>query len=439
MNTLCFLFIFIFEQLISYIFFSRLFEKVKKDSLIFLLLTCSFLIQFSINFIGIPFLNLLSFFVCNLLIVFIGFNTTAKQAVFNVILLEGFMITTELIAMYGISLILNVQLTEYQNNDFLIIVETVTTKLLYFIFVFLTSKLRSKNKLKYGNDNFSLFLFILPLISILIIISFGYLSIYYNLDKTSHTLFVIISFLLLFSNIVVFFVNDKITATLTENTELQLEAQKKEINNDYYKELERQYDLSAILIHDIKKHLRIIDEYSLEQDYDNIHKYIKSVYSSNEIPTIKQFSNNKLVNVIISRYSQLCLENDILFDVDIRNIDFSFISESDLTSLLDNLLDNAVEATKKSKKKTICLSIDKTNEYFVIFKLVNSCDFKPKKIGNVFISSKVDAIPHGFGLKSINRIAKKHNGYTLYEYNEQAKEFNTSVILKTVQCFQTKK
>ncbi len=430
MNTVCFIFIYLFEQMISYIFFSRLFEKTKKEYFICLLLISSFIFQFSLNFIGIPFINLLTFFICNLLIALIGFNVTVKQAFFNVLLLEGFMITTELIAMYGISLMLNVQLTDYQSDDFLIITETLTTKMLYFILVSFTSKVKMKQKRIQVADNYTLFLFILPLASILIIISFGYLSINYELNRTSHTLFVIISFILLFSNIAVFFVNDKITETLKENNELQLAAQKSEINNEYYKELERQYELSNILIHDLKRHLRILDKYSEEQDYQSIHNYIQSLYAGNEIPTIKQFSKNKLVNVIMSRYYKLCSQNNISFDVDIRNIDFSFISESDLTSLLDNLLENAVEAAKQSKNKTISLSIDKTNESFVNIRLVNSCDFKPKKSGGNYISSKIDEQLHGFGLKSINKIAKKYDGYVLHKYDEQNKTFYSSVIIK---------
>lgn len=56
------------------------------------------------------------------------------------------------------------------------------------------------------------------------------------------------------------------------------------------------------------------------------------------------------MNVIVSRYAQLCNDNNINLIVDIRNIDFSFITDSDLTALLDNLLENAYEAAKSSEK-----------------------------------------------------------------------------------------
>lgn len=40
---------------------------------------------------------------------------------------------------------------------------------------------------------------------------------------------------------------------MIKNTELELEKQKLHINEEYYMELEKQYDSSNILIHDIKK------------------------------------------------------------------------------------------------------------------------------------------------------------------------------------------
>ena len=40
---------------------------------------------------------------------------------------------------------------------------------------------------------------------------------------------------------------------MIKNTELELEKQKLHINEEYYIELEKQYDSSNILIHDIKK------------------------------------------------------------------------------------------------------------------------------------------------------------------------------------------
>ena len=82
----------------------------------------------------------------------------------------------------------------------------------------------------------------------------------------------------------------------------------------------------------------------MQNNNEGINDYIKSVQGSSEIKTLTQFSDNKLINVIVNRYANRCITADIDFVSDIRSIDFSFINQSDLTSLLDNLLENAFEA-----------------------------------------------------------------------------------------------
>lgn len=431
MNVICYVFIYIFEQFIAYLYFSKKYDAKKNNLTVFLIYSASFIIQFGVNFASIPFLNLLTFFICNAAVALLCFYQSPKQAIFNVLLLEGFMITTELITMYLVSFILGIKFTDYQNNSIIIISETISTKIIYFVCVYLISKFSTKRNSQKPIKNFSLFLFILPLTSVLILIFFGYLSIKYPLDRISYLMFSIISIILLIANATVFIINEKVTSTLILNTELQLEAQKTNINNDYYAELERQYDLSNILIHDIKRHLRIIGEFSKNKDFESIDSYIKSVYISSEIPTIKQFSNNKLINVIVSRYAHQCFNERINLETDIRNIDFSTVESGDLTALTDNLLENAFEAAKASEKKFINIGIDKVNEQFIIFKINNSCDFAPQKEGKHYKTSKTNNEIHGIGIKSINRIAKKYNGYSKFAYNENEKTFYSSVILKS--------
>ena len=261
--------------------------------------------------------------------------------------------------------------------------------------------------------------------------SLVYVSINLDLDQTANILFMVISFLLLIINIVVFLVHEKIVSTLTKNTELQLEKQKEEINKEYYTELEKQYNSSNILIHDIKKCLLNIRALSNEKDNEKIIEYVDSIYNGYEIKSLKQYSNNKLVNVIVSRYAQLCNNNNVNLTVDIRNIDFSFITDSDLTALLDNLLENAYEATKKSKNREIELKIDSRNEKYILFDIMNSSDTKPKMIGNFYLSTKNDNDLHGIGLKSISRIVKRYFGNLECNYNETDKTFHTSILLKT--------
>ena len=429
MNTVCYLFIFLFEQIVAYMYFKNKFETKRKSYVTIGCYFLSFGIQFLISLSHISELNILSFLLCNIFVVFLCFSATFKQNFFNVLLLEAIMIATELIIMYPVSLMLDIQLPEYINNSSLMLFETISTKSLYFLVVYIFSKISFKEKIKLKND-FSLSLFVLPLSSVFTLLCLMYLTAHLELDQFTYMIFVVISFVLLLSNVIVFFVHEKIVSTLVENSEYQLEKQKAEIHQEYYAELERQYDLSNILIHDIKKHLGVVRSYLSDNETDEAIAYIDSVYESNEIQTLKQFSKNKLINVIVSRYAHLCRLNGVKFETDIRNVDFSFMDESDLTALLDNLLENAFEAAKDSSEKRIDLFVENKNEHYLIVKVKNSCDTPPKQKGNKFISSKPDKNYHGIGIKSIKRIAQKYDGSSEFEYDAKTKMFCSVIMLK---------
>lgn len=431
MTTICFLLTYIFEQFVAYIYFSKkLTQKVSNKQLLSSYII-SFAIQFAVNFTNIPYLNLLSFLICNFLIAYICYYSSIKQVIFNVLLLESLMIVTELIIIYSATLLFKIDLKDYSTNPYIFTLETIGTKTLYFVFAYISSRISFKEKKNAINKDYSYLLFFLPLTSVILIMSLVYVSINLDLDQIANILFMIISFLLLIINIVVFLVHERIISTLTKNTELQLEKQKEEINQEYYIELERQYDASNILVHDIKRCLLNIRELSNSKDYTEIIKYVDSIYQGYEIKSLKQYSNNKLVNVIVNRYAQLCYENNIEFCADIRNIDFSFISDSDLTSLLDNLLENSYEASRNSQDKLINLNIDIKNESYVRIDISNSCDKNPIKTNKYFETSKKDKKSHGFGLKIINKIIKKYNGNFEYSYDIDLHVFNISIILKT--------
>ena len=241
MNTICYLFIFIFEQFISFMYFKSKYTIKRNAWIVLLCYSISFVLQYVINLTNIPYLNLLSFLICNFIVVLFCFNTTFKQSIFNIVLLEGIMITTEIVVMYLFSSILGIDLLECKNNDLIIFLETATTKTLYFIVAYIISKISKKN-----NDNsnivnkYSILLFLMPVSSIFVISSYAYLSFNYEINKTTNILFTCSSLIMLISNIIIFVIHERIIDILITNTELELEKQKTHINIEYYSELEKQ-------------------------------------------------------------------------------------------------------------------------------------------------------------------------------------------------------
>lgn len=104
------------------------------------------------------------------------------------------------------------------------------------------------------------------------------------------------------------------------------------------------------------------------------------------------------------------------------------ISEIDLCTVIGNLLDNAMEACLKQEQDSerfvrVYIGILKKQLYISV---QNSSGQQIKKSGKTYISTK-NSESHGFGLKRIDHIVAKYDGYI----NRQNEEgiFATEVLL----------
>ena len=246
MKTAAYVFMYAFEQVISFVYFSNKFNFKKNRLATGLAFLISFAVQFALNYLGHPEVNILSFFICNFMVLFLIFDATLKQSIFHVLLLEVLMGVTEFITMYGASVLKIASLETFNSNPNVMLLETFTSKAMYFLAAYLSAKL-SLQKDRHVKDDFSLILFILPLNSILIFFAFTYLTTHLDLNDFAQTVFIIVAMITLTTNLIAAFVHERVVSTLKSNTEYQLELQKVEINTEYYKELEQRNDLASTI------------------------------------------------------------------------------------------------------------------------------------------------------------------------------------------------
>lgn len=424
-STLCYALVFLVESIISFYYFDFKFERKLSLKLIVLFLTLSFAIQYTMNILEIPIGNAFVFFLCNFLIAKICYKTNIKSALFSNFILVFFMIVTELIVFYISSLLFNIPLFYSYNDDFVLINQAVICKLLYFISVYLVIKFSKKESFK-DNNKFTLFLTILPIASLITIYITVYLCIIYSVNNDFKIWLFIGNILLLLSNIVVFYINELSIKISRENTQILLEKQREERDKEYYTLLKQQNDNSKVLIHDITKHLNTIKQLSQDSNSD-IEKYVDSIVDDFEVLNPVEYCNNPVVNLITNRYYSICKSKGITFVINVRGADLDIMKDYEITSLLDNLLENAVEAASNSTEKFIDFSIITRNTNFTMIKIVNSSDNKPKINKGILLTNKTNNKAHGIGTRSIKRVVEKYNGNYEIKYEEEKKTF-TSLI-----------
>ena len=417
---------FIIESLISIFYFEKRFAR-KSDIKKLVLVTIGYvIISFSLGLIHNLLINVASFLIGNFLILILCYKTKFKSCIFNAILLTALMIATEFLVEFIFFYILSYNYTKIASDETQMLTVGLFSKLLYFIIIYLIARVSSKDDLQNSSD---LWLSVLPISTIAFMCAYAYLSSNYEISNDLKIILTIISILILFSNVVVYYIHEQTLKTNKKYTELLLIQQRENNAINYYELLKQQNENSQILIHDIKKHLNSIEMLKGESKTD-IQKYLDSVVDDFEVEKSINYCNNTLLNLITYRYSNLCESYGITFDVNIQNAQIDFISEPDITALFDNLLENAIEAAEKSSERFIGFNIDLRNMNFLVISILNSCYKAPELKNNHIDTSKNDKKLHGIGMKSIKRVIKKYDGNLNMSYDEKTKLFS---IIATIQ------
>lgn len=420
--------IFIFEAMVAYHYYDVLFENVKSLKTRLITFAVGYSILMGISFFNEPILNLIFFLFVNMICAFICYKRKFVSVLFYSVMMSCFMIISETIVIWIYNIFGIVTEVAY-TSEISFVIEAISSKLLFLVLTQLVLQLAKKNK---GSDRsqYVFLLCILPVSSMFLLNGILKLTLNNDVERKAGVLLSIGSILLLFSNFFVFFVYEKIKNKNAKIAALEIQNQKQKLNEEYYSVLHKQIDDSRILIHDIKKHFNSIRIYAAKNDCGKIDKYIDNISDEFHLNEKLSVTKSNMFDAIIYHYYKLCQDKKIKFTAENNGVSFDFMDDSDLISLLTNSLDNAVEACSNTEDKSIKLNCFLQNESLTVIRVINNCSIKPIKRNGKLITSKNDKELHGYGIKSIERIAEKYNGTVNLNFDEKIDEFNTVIVLK---------
>lgn len=193
-------------------------------------------------------------------------------------------------------------------------------------------------------------------------------------------------------------------------------------------EMKLLYDEFMKLRHDMKNYLGCVGTMLHNEKYIEAKNYLDSLFE-NKLSFGKQYilTENDAVNAIMNSKMSICEEQGIKMDYQISG-SLNLFSELDLSVLLGNLLDNAIEACMKVENTPkIDIKIYNERNYLVI-NVANSIKESVLEHNPNLHSTKKDTSKHGFGTVSIKDIVKNHNG--MIRFYEKNNHFITDIWLK---------
>lgn len=203
-----------------------------------------------------------------------------------------------------------------------------------------------------------------------------------------------------------------------------------ELVDRHYTEVETMYRKMRGWRHDYHNHIQVLKAHMEFAQYDEAVKYLDRLNEDlTQVDTVIK-TGNVMVDAILNSKLTMIKEKDIEVDATAivpANVPFSGI---DLSVLIGNLMDNAMEACLQipdSQERFIRIYIDIVKKQLYI-SVTNSMKGKAKRSGMQYLSTKSGV--HGFGLLRIDRIVAKYGGF-INRQNEEG-VFATEVMLPLI-------
>lgn len=414
----------IIEALIAFYFYESVSKSGKGKLKRISILIFSYLIMCGINLLlnYNVIINNIALLIFHFLFSYFLYNQKISTSVFYAIMFTCLVGFSEINVISIVSSLTNNDALDFLDDPFFYMLIIIFSK--SFLFVALKIIISIINKYK-SDEKTNLIFIVYPISLLITIIDFALISYKYKLDNSSKIILSVSSIAMIIAVIIACIIQQQMSQNEQELVELKAIQQKKEIESTYFELLEHQNEELQIFVHDMQKHLENINNLSTNSTESKayIEKLSKDLSESNSIGK----TSNKLLDLIINKYIFITQKNNIEFETNIHSSDFSFIENNDLTSIFNNLLDNAVDAAKKSEQKKISLSINNFTSMLTV-DLCNSCQTAPILKNNQLVSTKKEEGLHGYGLKSATKAINKYNGDIEWYYDEYEKIFNVSII-----------
>lgn len=203
-----------------------------------------------------------------------------------------------------------------------------------------------------------------------------------------------------------------------------------ELVDRHYAEVETMYQKMRGWRHDYHNHIQALKAHVELGRYEEAKQYLDTL--NDDLTTVDTVmkTGNVMVDAILNSKLTMIRERGIRVDATAmvpQDVPFSGI---DLSVLIGNLLDNAMEAclqVKDKEERFIRIYIDIVKKQLYV-SVANSMNGRARRKGLQYLSTKAGL--HGFGLMRIDRIASKYGGFV----NRQNEEgiFATEVMLPLV-------
>ena len=307
---------------------------------------------------------------------------------------------------------------------YLVVVEAT-----YIFTLWLILRLRKKNITL--SNRYDIFAFIvIPVLCMIAMYTDVFIYQIVNFDSHILVLIIINLFVMIVVSVLVWFLLIRISNDNQVKTDLLLSRQREEMYRESVISSGEQIRLVSDIKHDMKNNLSSIYSLIDNGQYDDAKRLCLDCSESIAKVYTPINTDNPTLNAILNVEIEKARQNDISFSYTVTD-SLSFVSSTDVVSIIGNLCDNAIEylsAIDKSQRK-MSLEITVRNDYRIIM-CRNTILSSVLSVNPDMKTTKSDEALHGKGLSILRSIAEKYNGSLGYKEDDNSLEV-TLIIMET--------
>lgn len=290
------------------------------------------------------------------------------------------------------------------------IIGSCVSKILFFVVVIALKKVFTKEEVQELSGRYGIGLVFIPAGSIYIMNAVFVLA--DKAQKEHAEVYSLVSVvILLLVNILIGYIYIKLADDQQIRRKNTVYEQQLELCERHQEETE----LATLQMRDVKHNMRnnliSLLAYAEQGECEKMIGFINDVMEEGRLRTSKATTTgNIVIDSLVEYWQRTAEKEEIEFQAELSIPMEMPFKGADISLILGNLLENAVEGAEKAeKRKYIKLSVkyDKKNLLIVV---ENSYGGKLRRVKDELRTTKVDTANHGIGLASVRRAARKYQG-----------------------------
>lgn len=419
---------FLFEYMVLYYIFSQVFEQRFKSNilgygLIGIITGANFLIDQYAGMVSGPAV------IVKTVVVYLTFLLIFRGKVLHIALMCIIcfisIVVADIIAVFSIAAIFGFDSFDFVMEGYNRLALVITSK---FIFVAMSQMVLSKFKNLNSTNPRDLYTVIMVLlINVAFIVITG--DVYFqnkSIFDNDLTFIVAVLFGIVAISIMVVRMTQSIVSFAMKERDWQLQEEEYNRQIFYLNHLEDINHEMKSIRHDFNHHIGCLHGMLEQGDMENAKTYAGELVHEAEKFNVAFSSEYPGISGLLSSKYQIMRAKDIEFQWSVNLPERLGIRLIDLSVILGNALDNAIEAVESldEMNRNIQLKIYTEMDYLVI-KIINK--YQAGVILDDFLTTKEDAENHGYGLGNIRFVVKKYDGIMKIDTDDEMFRLNIAL------------